>query len=95
MLQREVEEYIEKMREDEYASDCTMDVEGEDGRQMVSNLSQNIAVFFNKIIYSINYLKNSTEYCQSNETEPVTPKQKPTKTSKKDSGAGDLMESNF
>lgn len=61
----------------------------------MSNLSQSIAVYFNKIIYSINYLKNSSDYCQSNETEPVTPKQKPAKTSKTDSAAGDFMESNF
>lgn len=67
MLQRELEQYVEKMREEEYESDCAMEVEEEDG-QMMSYLSQNIAVFFNKIIYSINYLKSSTDYCQSNET---------------------------
>lgn len=61
----------------------------------MSNLSQNIAVFFNKIIYSINYLKNSSDYCQSTETEPVTPKQKSIKISKTDSTAGDFIESNF
>jgi hypothetical protein len=32
MLQRELEHYVEKMREEEYASDCAMDVEEEDGR---------------------------------------------------------------
>jgi hypothetical protein len=57
MLAREVEDYIEKMREEEPSSDCC--VEEETGRQMMSNLSQNIAVFFNKIIYSINCFKNS------------------------------------
>lgn len=59
---------MEKMREEAYASDCAMEVEEEDGKQMMSSLSQNIAVFFNKIIYSINCLKNSTDYYQSNET---------------------------
>lgn len=60
MLSREIQEYIDKMREEGYSSD--MSEQEDNGQNFIGQISENLAVFFNQIIYSINCFKNNSEH---------------------------------
>ena len=83
MLTREIQEYIEKMREEEYSTSDM--IEPEDNSQMfIGQISENVAVFFNQIIYSINCLKNNNEhYQQQSEEFEISIKRSASKTPSK------------
>lgn len=57
MLSKEAQAYIELMREQEYHSDGSETDEQEE--QLMSTLTQSVALFFNQTIHSINILKDS------------------------------------